>query len=534
MIPQDKNQPGPAGVVKMFGHPWHGLVEDGTLTLPNAATMPYPAPTAAGEADVLAFVVPGTPAVVRTPAQAAADAAAGRQWLDYALISGRTTRRLYGQPIGGNGSWLYAAPDGSRWLATLAGVPGTHDLTAPWSTTVTFDRFGAFGTPPEQHVLAVTLADWQQTLPVDPAEPYFLDGFWGEVTNAKVEMEDVRRDGSAALLCVQMDMNAFAWAFITDKEPIKRLLIGTIEMTLTGTPGVDAAAALTVRHSRAAMLGTLSWSETPDYVRYYHAYIGDGSPGTTWFWTADPEDPGVDGFSGAQAAVGSRTGAASHTGRVMAVGYDAIGQLREITLDITEQWSSSEPLPPDVENPTRVSSGTKTVTFTLTGPAGSFSIDGTLSETTQSTWTNFTVANTTISDVTLGPLAATWTAQFADAIPPYTMSPTSLGRLRAIDQSGGVFVTGAWPLAQPIALGGSPFEEWAVGVRRYSATCLELVAARALNSFFVEWHHFGALSIIGAAPGLQSFYAFPVRESGSAHPVTGDIARVRDVPVCWV
>lgn len=64
------------------GTPYHGLVQDGVLVLPNAVAMAYPQPAGTSiknsYGDTHHVVVPGVPGVVRTPEQAAADAAAGR------------------------------------------------------------------------------------------------------------------------------------------------------------------------------------------------------------------------------------------------------------------------------------------------------------------------------------------------------------------------------------------------------------------------------------------------------------------------
>lgn len=542
MIPPDERVPGGPGEIEVWGHPWHGLVEDGVLTLPNAATMPHPGTTGGlGEADVLALAVPGTPAVTRTPAQAADDAAAGRQWLDYALISGRYQRHLYGQVIGGNGTWLYVAPDGSRWRATLAGVPGVQDLTAPWATTLTLARFGEIGAPAESHVLAVSLADWQQAIPGNPNGDYFLDGPW-ETTSALVEIEDVRRDGSAALLCVQISMEdgfRYRWGGFaqSDNDPIIRLLIGTIELTLTGTPGTDAAATLAVRRSRAAMLGTVSWGESLDYQHYYF------TQDHTWV-----TDPGGTPVTGLAARVGGRTGQASHTGRVMAVGYDAAGQMREITLDLTEAWSSDDPLPSTADFPTRTCTGSKTLTATLSGPGGSVTVTGTMTVSEQSTTTYFLpihgIAQRT-SQVAFGPLTDTWVTEGAWGGTPPDLAWMPEAQLHDLALGIDSDSDGAWPLSRvPIgraSLDGGGSTVWLAGVLRYSATCLELIVALGNTNtygnfgFDARYYH-GAVSMAGAAVALQSRPAVlgEVDYYGTAHPVTGAIERVRDVPVVWV
>ena len=92
----------------IFGHPFHGLVQKGQLTLPNGQTMTYQQPASG---DCLLLRVPGVAAVVRSATEQAADVAAGFQWLDYALISG-TSCQLYGKPMpasyGGSRRWVWA------------------------------------------------------------------------------------------------------------------------------------------------------------------------------------------------------------------------------------------------------------------------------------------------------------------------------------------------------------------------------------------------------------------------------------------
>lgn len=505
MIPQDKNQPGPAGVVKMFGHPWHGLVEDGTLTLPNAATMPYPAPTAAGEADVLAFVVPGTPAVVRTPAQAAADAAAGRQWLDYALISGRTTRRLYGQPIGGNGSWLYAAPDGSRWLATLAGVPGTHDLTAPWSTTVTFDRFGAFGTPPEQHVLAVTLADWQQSVAGKPGGDWFIFD-QGDVTSGQITVEDVDRSGGQAILMVSLSM---------PNEPILRRSLGFLLVTLTGLPGVDAGATLGVLRSRAATLGTVVDNlEGPLNFPLTHIF---------------PENrPTLD----VRVFAGSAIYHADVVGRIIAMAFDAAGAARALELTCTNTNTTIYNAPTETALP-MTGSGSQVLAAAvhLSWGGGGIDLEATITEGLVETIVGSTLTRTTTVNVDT-PLGG------------YSTSSSSTQRGLEFSVDIGYFsvnrrVMVGFPISPAISdadgfradvgdLGDTQLAFIKLMLQRCSHRLIDVI----VQEVGAQWHYWGGLSpdaLAGSVIAVASQHPY-----GSAHPVTGEIARVSELPVCWV
>ena len=536
MIPQNKHQPGPPGRIAIWGHPWHGLVEAGTLTLPNSITMDYAAPSGAGEADVLAFQPPGTPAVVRNPTQAAADADAGRQWLDYALISGRYTRRLYGQAIGGNGSWLYAAPTGSRWLITLADVPGTHDLTAPWDATLTCTRFGDVPGTPEEHTLTATLSDWQQDLPGHPDGDYALD-FYGDNSSAEVGLEDVNLAGSAAILSVGIDLSTPDWGgFNPVRNPLRRLPIGFIEITLTGTPGVDAAAALAVLFSRAETLGTATDSETDATQTQWLRVTTDG--------LGNPESAAWEStiFTGyaAISTSGTYTQAGEWAGRILAAVYDADGTVQTITLRTAYTSTSIAPAFADDLSFSRDTSVTSTASITLSGPAGSATIalqmdlagnqSGTVSGTASQ-------SNTQTVTTTVGPETNTKTEASTGSPVPLSLFVLSnetftLGR-------GGA--DGAHLPRSPVATfgtGGGGHDEFYVGVTRYSATALELILGVYVQTpadpsgQFGRWHHFGALSPRGAQTDIIT--TTDQRQFGSAHPVTGEIARARDVPVCWV
>lgn len=532
MIPQDKRQPGPPGRVGVWGHPWHGLVTDGVLTLPNAATMPYSAATAPGEADVIAFQVPGTPAVARTPEQVAADAAAGRQWLDYALISGRDPRRLYGQAIGGSGSWLYAAPDGSRWRVTIAGVPGTKNLTAPWLATLTCERFGAIGAEPESHDLTATLADWQQAIPGHAGGDYMLSGY-GVFTAAPVSVDDVRPDGSAALLAIWVDLSDEPWAQDVPgvRNPLRRDPIGYVEITLSGTPGVDAAAAIAVRYSRAATLGTFTSTTVSSVTVWYHDGSGDSPAHGTWGATPN-------GFTDASADVGSFSGSGALVGRILAAGYDAAGALQTITLDHEYTAAATYPMPPDgTTSISRTNSYSSTGSVTLSGPAGDIGFELSEDATQIDSYTGSVTGPSSMSssstvDTVAGPETGGYTKidDHADDSPFLHMSsgtPTDFS-LEYSDADGSVlFFTSVANIGLPA------FRVYAA-ITRYSATAVDLTLAitNVAGTAYDRWHYLGAVSLQATVPAIiTSTEQLPY---GTAHPITGEIVRASAVPVCWV
>jgi hypothetical protein len=105
---------------KVWGWPWHGLVTSGVLALPNGGTFvpPNAASLANGEARPLNC---GAPAVVRTPEEAAQDAAAGRQWRNQAIVAGPRAGSVHGVNLPAN-SWIYVDAAKARWLVTCTGA----------------------------------------------------------------------------------------------------------------------------------------------------------------------------------------------------------------------------------------------------------------------------------------------------------------------------------------------------------------------------------------------------------------------------
>lgn len=111
-----------------LGDPWHGLIQGGTVRLPNGATRPATRP-GIGNGSVYALIPHGvTPAATAD----AADVAAGRTWLNYGLLAGSC---LYEQNISANRqSWVYIAPDNSLWRVSYEDV----NLTGYWHLRLRF------------------------------------------------------------------------------------------------------------------------------------------------------------------------------------------------------------------------------------------------------------------------------------------------------------------------------------------------------------------------------------------------------------
>lgn len=151
----------PLGAV--WGDPWHGLCQGGVLTLPNGQTRAHEQPIGM---DVLLVRRPGMPAVSRSAAEQTADTAAGRQWRNYALLSGTSPRLVYNKFVYGGPWWLYIAPDGTRWKVTWS-LSGAGTV----SGSVTLRKFGAFGEADQSQTITLTPV----TTGVPFGSVYFLD-----------------------------------------------------------------------------------------------------------------------------------------------------------------------------------------------------------------------------------------------------------------------------------------------------------------------------------------------------------------------
>lgn len=189
-LPDIKN----VGVVATFirwGSPWHGLCRDGVLTLPNGATKILTQPIG-GEVSTL--IVPGHPVNALTPAEVAADLAAGMVWFDYALLSG-TTRAVYGKPLGSINNWIWARSAGERWKVSIGTAPPIS-ITATslaYSIVITLTEYGKLVTS--------TAAAVTHTFTVSGT----LSGTWDYGTvgfSTTVGVADVSSDGRQVILQV--------------------------------------------------------------------------------------------------------------------------------------------------------------------------------------------------------------------------------------------------------------------------------------------------------------------------------------------
>jgi hypothetical protein len=333
--------------VELHGCPWHGKVQGGLLTLPNAATMDWPQPDGRlinGFGDHFRWhrgftfkqSMPWAVAPSRTEAQAIEDAAAGRQYLTSAILAGAKGQAGDNEPnlhSVGIAGWLYAAPNNTVWKMNTTGPWSWSGSTAA-SLNLNPRRFGAFNVASEvvSYTKTISAADMQQTTPSLSTEQGF-----------GLRVVDITPDGSKAILLVYR-----LYSSGLDVEPV-----GFILLTLTGTPGIDFSAAVSVLASRAATLGTSEvTANTLTITGYFQSAEANESIEDTR--TAFPECAGylkrtytftevltTDGSDNIVVASGGYT--YSYTDRIIGYWFDSAGSPHPVKCTTTMTYTIDQP-----------------------------------------------------------------------------------------------------------------------------------------------------------------------------------------------
>lgn len=334
----------------LWGTPWHGYVQGGILALPNATARPHPQPSGARHWEYTAahlLAVPGVPPVVRSPDQAAGDAAAGREWRSYALLSGGDAQ-LYGKPLGA-GKWIYVDPSGDRWLVDASALHHKtwSPATTPASAQVIVRRFGVLGLAADPVTYTVSVPDLGQ------ASPPVYGATGSELGWFDSSLYSVHPQGAAATFMLHYEMAA-DW-------PSGRHPCGWYELTLAG-PGSNPVIAVAVLHDRLSTLGGAevvdsNISAPPEcglWVKFETEFVGSPSPPTCEGQVIVRDkvrlsSVPVEGYDqqwlygGGQmrhpCGGGSRDDAESWSGMVLSVWYDETGARKTLTLDMS--WSFS-------------------------------------------------------------------------------------------------------------------------------------------------------------------------------------------------
>lgn len=339
--------------VPPWGCPWHGPVQGGSLTLPNAATMAYPQPPAKTaviggiitaipdtHGSTYRVAVPGVPLVP----PAAEDVAAGREWRNEATLSGGRLQ-LYGKSLTG---WIYVDPAGARWLVRCAQLDENvlNSTASPLALTVTLSRFGDLGVAPEQYSYPLTITDWgidSGSLP----------------STVRVLVDDVRGDGAAAVVMVHQR------SFDVGSTQDVRRAHSFLELTIVG-PGSEALLAIGIVRTRSQVIQIAAVPHAPQiHLAGWHklAVSQGGSGEFEWVTYAGDFDEGDNptlGDSGSSHRLVNGgvveywqvlraevyTGAASvDCRRIVALWYAATGALVEAALRYTANYAIDWPMP---------------------------------------------------------------------------------------------------------------------------------------------------------------------------------------------
>ncbi|WP_430010335.1 hypothetical protein [Methylophaga lonarensis] len=227
----------PFGLITTFGCPWHGLVKNGELTLPNSETLAWPQPSN-GDSVLVRF--PAAPGAGRTPEQAADDVVQGKEWRTEAIIAGAD--QLYGKPIGSK--WLHRDNIGRVWRVTWFASGSTFNLT--------LSDFGRIGIDLPVRTPVLTTASVSGS---------------GLSTINSVQLMDVRPDGRQALF--KANGPSSTTAFIAINLSGDNVATATVVRAAGDMADSDLPAEV--------VTGTpITQSSTPSYYRANAAQQNDG------------------------------------------------------------------------------------------------------------------------------------------------------------------------------------------------------------------------------------------------------------------
>src|SRR3989344_4632273 len=210
----------PTPGVPPWGCPWHGLVESGSLELPNGQVMAFPQPEVGVQqaGNTLLQRMPwAVDPVPVSEEQAAFDAAQGRQWMPWAILAG-ADKGLHGRNLRG---WVYADPTGAPWL--IDGSAVNSSLPDPTTLTgiVRLSRFGVLGGKSDVYELSLSAATGQGSPALSLSGP------------VEVEVMDIVPDGSKAILMLHTRTGA---EVIGTLMPMGLFAIGFLQVHISGTP----------------------------------------------------------------------------------------------------------------------------------------------------------------------------------------------------------------------------------------------------------------------------------------------------------
>lgn len=301
---------------KCAGPPFHGVVVDGTLTLPNSGTMAYTDPD---NPDTFRFKGPHSWTPNRSAGDITDDTTNGYQWLDYAILAG-SGFQYAGSNIGG---WMWTDSAGNNWKVTTT-LTAQDPGTTPINATVTFTKWGMIGAAAETHTVNISISDIQQT----GFASLRTEGDGGDI----ILLCDVSPDGSKAAFVMGLSGSDF----------IRTYSLGFLEITLSGS-GSGVTASLAVARSRTQTLGNYTTGTnviTPGNVLFtggdHTQEVIDGKVIDTTTLTAETGD-GINSTAGVSTAWYVENGKVVDTfaqlaDRIIWIEYDDDNTLQEVTL----------------------------------------------------------------------------------------------------------------------------------------------------------------------------------------------------------
>jgi len=306
-----------------WGCPWHGLIKNGQLHLPEGKTLAWPQPTN-GDTHLIDF---GVPAVETSEDHAEQ----GKQWLNKAIIAGGY---LHGVELPA-GSWIYRDSNDENWLVECSLHGGRANDSA---FTVKLTRFGVIGGKKVEHEHAFPMPD--------------LSGEYAGISGTpSFSVNSVRPDGAAVIYSANWLGAPLFWC----------------ELTLSGSAAALSASYSVVR-SRADTMGVLTTAGTPykdlrgtanDLLERYsiRTSVSTSDSGSDAWPVCDmvrehTEAPGMVNGGEAPGEVGNLTTiVASHEytaardGIVVGLVYDAAGSKIDVTasIEVVEELEAGAP-----------------------------------------------------------------------------------------------------------------------------------------------------------------------------------------------
>ncbi|MBX9754634.1 MAG: hypothetical protein K2X80_07765 [Pseudomonadaceae bacterium] len=318
--------------------------------------------------------VPGVAPLGMTALELAAEAALGRVWQDYALLSG-ITPGLFGDALGGG--WVCIDEAGGRWLIQPTGaVSPRYGRVFAGSALVldfTVKPYGYMGVAPAAPVvLSALLADIGQADPPGITAP--------NGTALDMRITSISSTGRKVLIALYPAVGP-------DSKDPRDMPYGWLMLAVTGA-GPSLAVALTVYRSRADALGARVYSETPGgipvakliptLVATEHSVVRDGNGNVisgqgVWEWAGFTKHRSGDPYKQSPTTYSFREGSTVRTTeiitkRLLCLAFDALDVIVEVSADYSADRQTTH------ADPAIVARGS--VTASAAGPSAGYSVNG--------------------------------------------------------------------------------------------------------------------------------------------------------------